>query len=154
MRENTTLYDRDFYAWAMEQARLLRSGRLADADIENIAEEIESIGRGEKRELVSRLRVLLTHLLKWEYQTQRRGNSWQRTIRNTRIDLADLLRDNPSLKPILQESLETAYARARDDAASETRLSVKRFPEHCPWNFERAMDEGFWPGMAEASGGL
>jgi len=81
------LYDRDFYAWANEQAALLRAGKLSDADVANIAEEIESMGRSEKRELVSRLVVLLLHLLKWQYQPARRGRSWQVTIENTRDEL-------------------------------------------------------------------
>ena len=149
MRENTSLYERDFYAWTKEQARLLREGRLGDADIGNIAEEIESMGRGEKRELVSRLRVLLAHLLKWEHQPGRRGNSWRLTIANARDELADVLRDNPSFKPLLPESIDTAYTRARRDAARETRLTLGRFPERCPWGFEQMMDEGFWPGVAE-----
>ena len=150
MRENTSLYERDFYAWAMEQARLLREGRLGDADIENIAEEIESMGRGEKRELVSRLRVLLAHLLKWEHQKQRRGTSWRLTIANARDELLEVMRDNPSLKSLLPEAIDIAYPRARRDAAKETRLTLSRFPEHCPWNFEQMMDEDFWPGVAEA----
>lgn len=143
MRDNTTLYDHDFYAWTREQSRLLREGRLSDADIANIAEEIESMGRGEKRELGSRLVVLLQHLLKWEHQPQRRGKSWELTIANARDDLADLLKDNPSLKPIIVELMETAYARARFNAAGETRLALKRFPEHCPWSFDRVMDKEF-----------
>ena len=150
MRDNTTLYDQDFYAWTREQSRLLREGRLSDADIANIAEEIESMGRGEKRELGSRLVVLLQHLLKWEHQSQRRGKSWELTIANARDDLADLLKDNPSLKPMLTEFMDASYARARRNAAGETRLSLKRFPEHCPWIFDQVMDNAFWPGPISA----
>ena len=73
---NHPLYDQDFYAWTNEQAALLRAGRLSEADVEHIAEEIENMGKSEKRELVSRLRVLLLHLLKWQYQPTRRGKSW------------------------------------------------------------------------------
>ncbi len=145
MRENTSLYDHDFYAWTREQARLLREGRLCDADIANIAEEIESIGRGEKRELGSRLMVLLQHLLKWEHQPQRHGRSWELTIANARDDLADLLKDNPSLKPLLSEFIEASYARAHRNAASETRLTLKRLPEHCLWRVDQVMDAAFWP---------
>lgn len=89
------LYDRDFYAWSREQAELLRSGKLAEADIENIAEEIDSMGRTEKRELISRLTVLLLHLLTWRFQPGKRGPSWEASIANQRDDIADHLDDNP-----------------------------------------------------------
>ena len=151
MRENTTLYERDFYAWAMEQARLLRSGRLGDADIENIAEEIESIGRGEKRELVSRLTVLLLHLLKWQFQPSHRGASWRLSIANAREQLADHLDDNPSLKSMLDAAMVSAYRYACREAAKETGLAFSAFPSACPWTFEQVMDEVFWPGEADDS---
>ncbi|HLB99535.1 MAG TPA: DUF29 domain-containing protein, partial [Acetobacteraceae bacterium] len=95
---SNSLYDRDFYAWANEQAALLRAGRLAEADLENIAEEIESMGRSEKRELNSRLRVLLMHLLKWRHQPMLRSKRWSNTIAAQRDDIVDHLADNPSLK--------------------------------------------------------
>src|ERR1700691_740820 len=95
---NRIAYDADFYGWANEQAALLREGRLAEADIANIAEEIESIGRSEKRELVSRLAVLLTHLLKWRYQPGGRGSSWRASIVVQRRALERHLADNPRLK--------------------------------------------------------
>ena len=90
-----SLYDRDFYAWANEQAALLRAGKLMEADIQNIAEEIESMGRSEKRELVSRLTVLLLHLLKWQFQPGLRGTSWRLSIENTRYQLEEHIEDNP-----------------------------------------------------------
>ena len=139
------LYDRDFYAWAHEQAALLRAGKLADADIAHIAEEIEGMGRTEKRELVSRLTVLLMHLLKGQFQPERRGRSWTATIRNQRLDVADHLADNPSLKARLPDALAAAYERARNSAAAETDLPDSRFPHTCPWSFEQIMDAEFWP---------
>ena len=141
----TSLYDSDFYAWASRQAALLRAGDLAAADIGHIAEEIESMGRAEKRELVSRLTVLLTHLLKWLYQPERRGISWRSTIRNQRRDLADHLADNPSLKPRLPEALSGAYERARDAAAGETGLEIETFPAGCPWPLDRVLEAEWWP---------
>src|SRR5271156_1447055 len=96
-RMSNSLYERDFYAWANEQASLLRAGRLAEADLENIAEEIESMARSEKRELTNRLKLLLTHLLKWRYQPTLRCKGWSYTIEGQRGDLADHLADNPSL---------------------------------------------------------
>src|SRR5580698_7276634 len=95
---SNTLYDQDFFAWAQEQAELLRAGRLSEADIGHIAEEIESMGRAEKRELVNRLIVLLHHLLKWQFQPDRRGASWEATILVQRHALERHLEDNPSLK--------------------------------------------------------
>ena len=139
------LYDEDFFAWANEQAALLRAGKLAAADIEHIAEEIESMGRTEKREFVNRLAVLLLHLLKWRFQPERRGNSWRLSISNQRRQLGRHLRDNPSLKSALPEALDDAFGDAVNDAAGETGLSVETFPTACPWPFEQIMDAGFWP---------
>ncbi len=135
------LYERDFYAWSNEQATLLRAGNLAAADIAHIAEEIESMGRSEKRELVSRLTVLLLHLLKWRYQTERRSRSWELSIDNSRFALVKHLADNPSLKASLTEALETAYYTARRDAAIETGMPLETFPADCPWTFEQAMQD-------------
>jgi hypothetical protein len=138
-------YERDFYAWANEQAALLRAGRLNEADIAHIAEEIESMGKAEQRELVSRLTVLLLHLLKWRVQPGMRGSSWQATIKVQRRDLTRLLRDNPSLKSKLDEAMSDAYGDAIILAASETGLSEAGLPSTCPWSFEQAMDADFWP---------
>ena len=104
-------YERDFYAWANEQAALLRAGQLGQADIEHIAEEIASMGRTEKRELVNRLAILLSHLLKWRHQPALRGNSWRLTIEDQRDQLEDHLSDNPSLKASLSEAIKAGYRR-------------------------------------------
>ena len=142
---NASLYERDTYAWSIEQAALLRAGRLSEADIENIAEEIESVGKSEKRELESRLKVLLTHLLKWQFQPERRGGSWRATIDVQRVGIADHLEDNPSLKSQLQEATVRAYRLSSIEAAGETGLSRKTFPETCPWPFAQYCDADFWP---------
>ncbi len=142
---STSLYDSDFYAWANEQAALLRAGKLNAADIENIAEEIESMGRSEKRELVSRLTILLLHLLKWKHQPSRRGASWEASVANSRDDLVDHIKDNPSLKSHVPEGIDAAYRRARRDATAETGLTASTFPTSCPWSFEQIMDLDFWP---------
>jgi hypothetical protein len=133
------LYDVDFYAWLTEQAALLRGGRLSEIDVANIAEELESMGRSEKRELVSRLSVLLLHLLKWQFQPMRRGVSWQLSISNARDEIAEHIEENPSLKSTLGGAMVTAYRRARHNAAIETGLSVADLPLDCPWTFEQAM---------------
>ena len=142
---NASAYDRDFYAWATEQAALLRAGRLSEADIENIAEEIESMGRSEKRELVNRLAVLLLHLLKWAHQPERRGKSWRLTIEEQRRQIARHLRDNPSLSAWQDEAVADAYGDAVLRAERETDLPRDLFPWSCPYSFEQALDDGFWP---------
>ena len=140
-----SLHDSDFYAWSLEQAALLRAGRVAEADLAVIAEEIESMGKTEKRELVSRLTVLLLHLLKWRHQPAGRGNSWRLSIANARDEIADLIADNPSLKAVLDEVMTSAYRYARRKAAIETEMGEEAFPAQCPWSFAQATDEGFWP---------
>jgi Domain of unknown function DUF29 len=139
-------YEQDFYAWANEQAGLLRAGKLSEADIEHIAEEIESMGKTEKRELVSRLTVLLLHLLKWQFQPDRRGTSWEATITVQRDDVADHLADNPSLKAKLDEALASAYRKGAIMAVGETELPRQTFPALCPWGFRDIMAADFWPG--------
>jgi hypothetical protein len=138
-------YERDFYAWTAEQAALLRAGRLSEADVENIAEEIESMGRSERRELVNRLAVLLTHLLKWQAQPALRGNSWRLTIAEQRARLAEHLKDNSSLKGAHPEAFATAYCFALLAAQRETGLPEGAFPAVCPWASDRVMAEGFLP---------
>ena len=135
------LYDHDFYAWANEQAALLRAGNLSAADIANIAEEIETLGRSEKRELESRLTVLLLHRLKWQFQPDRRSRSWELSIDNARYALRRHLADNPSLKAKLSDALAAAYYTARNDAAIETGLPLATFPPDCPWSFDQAMQD-------------
>jgi hypothetical protein len=139
------LYDHDFYAWANQQATLLRSGRLDAADLEHIAEEIESMGKAEKRELVNRLAILLMPLLKWCFQPAGRCTSWRLTIKEQRRELADHLADNPSLKARLSEALDSAYARAQLAAARETSLPEATFPTQCPWSYQQLANELFWP---------
>jgi len=129
---NSLLYEQDFYAWANEQAALLRAGQVSDADLEHIAEEIESMGRGEKRELILRLKVLLTHLLEWQFQPTLRGTSWRLSIEEQRREVAGHLADNPSLKAKLPETMASAYAGAVLVAARETGLGRQVFPPRQP----------------------
>jgi ribosomal protein L29 len=140
-----SLYDKDFYAWANEQAALLRAGNLAAADIEHIAEEIESMGKTEKRELIGRLAVLLLHLLKWQFQPMLQGSSWRATIKIQRRDLARHLTDNPSLKSKLPEAIDDAYGNAILLATAETGLPETTFPAHCPWSLDQIGSDEFWP---------
>ena len=140
-----TLYDSDFYAWTTEQAELLRTGRLSEMDLEHLAEEIESLGRSEKRELVSRLTILLLHLLKWQFQPMRHGPSWRLSIATTRDILADHLDENPSLRVTIEASVTVAYRRARRNASVETGLADAIFPAVCPWSVDQLLSEDFWP---------
>ena len=127
-------YDQDFYSWTFRQAELLRAGRYAELDIPNIAEELESLGREQFNGLVSALRVLTMHLLKWDFQPEKRSSSWVVAIVHQRGEFADRLADNPGLKPRLDEALQHAYRRARNEAVAETGLDPKRFPQTCPYD--------------------
>jgi hypothetical protein len=144
-KQTASLYEQDFYAWANEQAALLRAGQLAAADIEHIAEEIESMGKTEKRELVSRLVILLLHLLKWRFQPLLQGPSWRATIRIQRREINEHLADNPSLKTKLGPAIEAAYDRAIIQASAETGLPESTFPPACAWTFDQIIAEDFWP---------
>ena len=139
------LYDRDFYAWANEQAALLREGKLGDADIEHIAQEIESMGKTEKRELLNQLTVLMLHLLKWRFQPIKRTPSWEVSIKVQRNGLVDHLEDNPSLKPLIGGAVDKSYRDAVLKAMLETGLPESTFPKTCPWSFDQMMDPDFWP---------
>ena len=152
MLQAPALYDTDIVAWAQEQAGLLRAGCLAEIDIEHIAEEIEDVGKSEQRELASRLSVLLAHLLKWQYQPERRGNSWRRTIRAQRRSLAVRLKRTPSLKAILRDPdwLEEIWQDAISAATAETGLDT--FPESCPWDVPQVLDAEWMPGLDHNSG--
>ena len=140
-----TTYDKDFYGWTQEQAALLRAGRLNDLDIENLIEEIETMGRSEKRELESRLTVLLLHLLKWKYQEVRRGRSWELSIDEQRIQFNKTLKENPGLKPALDEILKDAYKLATIQASRETKISKSVFSQECPWMLDQIIDENYFP---------
>jgi hypothetical protein len=129
-------YNRDFYSWLMEQARFVREGRWDALDRDNLAEEIESLGREQFNKLESALRVLLMHLLKWDHQPDKRTRSWALSIKAQRIELDDVIGDNPGLKSRIDEAIARGYRKARIEAARETGLDEDRFPDQCPygWN--------------------
>jgi hypothetical protein len=143
-----SLYEQDFYRWLVENANLVRERRFAELDIENIAEELEALGRSEKRALLKRLAGLLMHLLKWQFQPAKRTNSWKYTIEEQRREVLDLLADSPSLRYLLQQKFTNAYASAILKAAKEMRLEKTFFPATCPFSLEQALDENFWPDAA------
>ena len=136
-------YARDFYSWLMEQARFVREGRFDALDRDNLAEEIESLGREQFNKLVSALRVLMLHMLKRDHQPERRSRSWLLSIEAQRDDLDDVLDDNPGLKPRIAEAIGRAYRRARRDAAQETGLDQTAFPASCPYSFEDITSRDF-----------
>lgn len=138
--------NQDFYGWTQEQAALLRAGRWSEADFAQLAEEIESMGKSEWRELESRLKVLLVHLLKWRFQPSHRGRSWELTIKEQRRAVFHVLKANPSLEPRLDEVLADAYDLAILAAARETGLDEEAFPEQYPWSVEAVLDPEFLPG--------
>ncbi len=138
-------YEQDFYGWLLHNVQLLRDGRLAEADIENIAEELESMGKRDKRELISRMAVLLAHLLKWQFQNDRRSKSWKKTIREQRIQIRLILQDSPSLKYQLEEKITESYRIAVKSASEETGLKKNIFPGTCSYNLQQILDENFYP---------
>ncbi|MGF1973985.1 MAG: DUF29 domain-containing protein [Nostoc sp. CmiSLP01] len=141
-----SLYETDFYAWTQEQATLLRNEQWSQIDVQNLIEEIQSLGKQQRQELRNRLSVLIGHLLKWEYQPRGRSRSWLATLRIQRLDIAELLEDNPSLKPYLEEALGKAYLKALELAVGETDLPKRTFPVECPYKFSEIVDYDFYPG--------
>ena len=143
--DSRPLYDADFFRWTQEQGRLLRAGVARGLDWENLAEEVETLGRSERREIRSRLAVLLLHLLKWQFQPDARSNGWRGTLLEQRRRLQSALKDSPSLKGYPLEVLDEEYAPARLKAAGETGLPVEALPETCPYTVEQILDAAFLP---------
>lgn len=138
-------YGKDLYAWSKDQADRLRALRPAQIDWENIAEEIESVGRSDRRSLQSDLKVVLVHLLKWRYQPQKRKSGWRSSINEHRDRIERILGDSPSLAQIPAQSLATEYRKARLEALDDTRLPKGRIPESCPFSIEEVLDPTYWP---------
>lgn len=141
-----SLYETDFYAWTEEQVALLRDRQWNQIDLQNLIEEIESLGKQQRQELRNRLSVLIGHLLKWEFQPQRRSRSWLATLRIQRLDTVELLEDNPSLKPYLKEALYKAYLKGVELAVRETDLPNRTFPSECPYSLMEILNDRFYPG--------
>lgn len=140
------LYETDFYGWTQQQVQLLHSQQWEQIDLPNIIEEIESLGKQQHQELRNRLSVLIGHLLKWQYQPQHRSRSWLSTLRIQRLDMNDLLEENPSLKPYIEEALRKAYLRGVELAVRETDLPNSTFPIDCPYSLEEILSDRFYPG--------
>ena len=142
---NLALYEQDFYLWANENAQKLRENQLFEIDAANIAEELESMGKSQQHALVSRLAILLMHLLKWQYQPQRRCRSWELTLIEQRQEILELLEESPSLKHDIDAKITKAYKKALIKAERETGIKYTSFPQVCPYVLEQILDESFYP---------
>ena len=144
---NSGLYEQDFFQWTQTTAALIRQGKWHEVDPESVAEELESLGKRDRRELESRIEVLTMHVLKWHYQSAGRdySHSWYDTILEQRGQIQRLLDDSPSLRPRVATSLEQRYPRARRRAMGDTQLPESIFPQTCPWTPAQLLDDDFWP---------
>jgi hypothetical protein len=138
-----SLYQQDYHSWLHHHQRLLKESRFAELDIENLIEELDAMSKKDERELLSRLIILLAHLLKWQYQPTMQSNSWLSSIVEQRAQLDLLFEDIPSLKNKLPDSLSKSYPKAVAIAVKETGLSV--FPEECPYTGQQLLDGDFYP---------
>jgi Domain of unknown function DUF29 len=143
-----SLYETDFYAWTQQQATLLHTQQWSQLDLPSLIEEIGALGKQQRQELRNRLSILIGHLLKWHYQPQRRSRSWLATIRIQRLDIFELLEENPSLKPYLEAALQRAYQRGVQLAIQETELPDRTFPPESPYSLVELLDDRFYPGEA------
>ncbi|MBD2175832.1 DUF29 domain-containing protein [Pseudanabaena sp. FACHB-1998] len=143
--EKVANYEQDFLTWTQQQAEYLQKGRWAELDVKNLIEELESLGRSEQKELSSYFQVLVMHLLKDQYQSEKRTPSWNNTLSNCRDKIQDCLEDTPSLQRFLQDSewIEKYYRRARRDEAKETQKSLQTFPTECPYTIAQILDPEF-----------
>jgi hypothetical protein len=140
------LYEHDFFGWTNLQAQLLREGRLSEADLDHIAEEIEDVGRNRVTELRNRLTVLLLHLLKWDFQPGFRSRSWRSMVSEQRERIVEHLADNPSLRPVLADAVTAGYRYALQRVDRETGMPKTAFPQSCPYDTAQILDPAFLPG--------
>lgn len=148
-----TPYEADVVAWSIEQAELLRSGKLSELDIEHVADEIESVGRSEQRELAKRMSILLAHLLKWQVRPSRRGASWEAVIQTQREIISRRIKRTPSLKNCLADLdwWAASWSDAIALAAEETELNLSNTPRMCPWQYAQLMDRTFFPKLDQST---
>ncbi|MDD2816380.1 MAG: DUF29 domain-containing protein [Thiotrichaceae bacterium] len=147
------LYHQDFDAWIHDQISLLKAGKMDALDTRHLIEELEDMGKNNRRELSSHLKILIAHLLKWQFQLAAlsdkwesyEGKSWRLTIIEQRSQIVDLLEDVPSLKRELESTVEKSYPKAVLFAVKETRLAKTTFPETCPYTIQQLLDDEFFP---------
>lgn len=135
-----SLYENDCYGWSVEQATLLRNKDFDLLDIDNLVEEILSVGKSQRGALESHLRVLLMHLLKMQYQPHMKTKSWELSVRLAKHHAMKVLRKNPGLKQYLNEILTESYEDAVLDASIETGIDIKTFPAECPWTLQEIFE--------------
>jgi Domain of unknown function DUF29 len=145
MQAATTLYEADFAQWAEQTAQMLKDGRLSEVDLENLIEEVEDLSRRERDALYSNLKIILLHLLKWEFQPHKQTNSWRASIREHRQRIKQQVKKSPSLKAYPEEILSECYAEARELASDETGLPLMTFPAECPYAITDILDTAFLP---------
>jgi hypothetical protein len=145
LSQSPVSYDQDFNRWLEYTVELLKTRHFDELDIDNLVDELESMSRRDKREILSRLKIVLMHLLKWKYQPQKRSGSWESSIRTNRDEIAQILIDSPSLKNYPVQVLDQAYPLSRKNAASETGLALTIFPETSPFSIEDVLNQEFWP---------
>ena len=138
-------YPKDLYAWALQNAELIRKGKFSEVDSANVAEELESMGNNNRRELINRFAILIAHLLKWKLQSVRRSKSWVLMIKNQRFEIADLLEESPSLKHQIELKFDYAYQKAIIIASEQTGMDESEFPETCPFSLSECLNLDFLP---------
>jgi hypothetical protein len=138
-------YEEDFYGWAIANALLLKQGKLKEADMEHIIEELEEMGRSEKGQLINRLSILIAHLLKWQLQPDFRGRSWSGTIKEQRYKIERLVQENPSLKSKISQAMQEGFLDSKAIIEKETPIDLKLLPSECPYTFEQCLDDEFFP---------
>jgi hypothetical protein len=139
------LYSTDFSTWISQTAQLLRERRWHDIDVANLIDEVEDLGKSERRAISSQLTRLLLHLLKWQYQPQRRSDSWLDSITDARTQIDLAIKDSPSLKGYPAEQLEESYRRARRQAAIQTKLEISVFPQTCQYSLDLVVADDWLP---------
>lgn len=145
MADLSELYEQDFHSWALQHVGLIRAGCWEQIDGEHLAEELEDLGASKQQQLESRLRILLGHLLKWQYQPHLRGRSWQASVKEQRYSIMRLLQKNPSLQSQWDETLQDAYRLGVLLAVRETYLAESTFPETCPYTQAQILSDDYWP---------
>jgi hypothetical protein len=138
-------YEQDFYSWIYKNIEILKQRKFNELDVDILIDELESMAKRDRRELISRLMVLIAHLLKWQFQPTHRSSSWSGSIVEQRIKILDQLEESPSLKNTLEQGIEKAYSGALKIAVKETVLPIKTFPNNCSYSIEQLLDENFYP---------
>ena len=153
MNQQADTYEQDIDAWIDTQVRLLKQRRLHEIDVAHLIEQLQDMGKGNRRELESQLIILIAHLLKWEFQLDAlsgqwkefEGKSWRNAIIEQRAQILFLLRQVPRLQPLVEDAMTEAYPEAHRIAARETGLEFDLFPKHSPFTAAELLDQDYYP---------